>query len=556
MGNAASDIKNVKVSHIKAIDTQGSIVIYIEGRRERKVAALKGTPMYELGKRLADISDCDEYISQEVVRVAQPASRFYFEGKYSEHMKELMEDEEEHRKEKGDLATRDDVEPIGETLEEPSITADVLDPEAGVQIEEEEEEEGGVATEEEEEEDFPQFTDQDLEHVKAAERAAHQHFVCRAVSQWPVVTMKPFINEFFSRFVDINSPYTIFSEDVYTVFRLWMNTGVSQSSLFDAIVQFLQDKDRLGPMWSMDTLEAHLMCHMYNEYERLFPELESSKIIAQWGDKHADDESRGRYADRAYRSLKKSEKIIRTRETQRLWMYYEEKNSLLRQIYQRKGRNDYQFHNPIPSITLAPDIKDKTIASTPKVETSYRRRDITEEQRVMRDVLETIATVTAKRVECWEKFMEPVRKLMVEVRDICNQVALNQIRQEHPEEIVDYDTSYLKFRAGRVVQDVPPPSTPDVMHQMKTLYTHESGSEMDEMVPSSANEHVAYDPEIPHIPLDQLGRLMTYLDLSERSLLHAFKVDDPQMREDVHHPDYEAYGEGSDYAQSKIPDDV
>jgi hypothetical protein len=556
MGDSYSDIKDVKVSHIKAIDTQGSIIIYIEGRRERKVAALKGTPIYELGKRLAEISECDKYISHEVVKVAHPSARFYFEGRLSERMKDMMaaeEDEEEEEEKVKDIAMRDDVSEE-ETV---TVSSNPEDIEAGATVIEEEKEE---KKKEDEEVKTPEFTDQDLVHIEAVERAAHQHFVCRAVSHWPVVTMKPFVNEFFSRFVDVTSPYTIFSEDVYMVFRLWMNTGVCQSSLVNSIVQFLQAKDRLGPMWSIDTLEGFLMCHMYNEYEQIFPELESSLTISRWGDKYAEDEN-NLYASNIYKTYQRRSRIIAMREIQRLWLYYQEKNALARSIYSKGGKNQYQFRNPIEGveplmldgIRIAPDIAKGKERSREDI--SYKKRDITEEQRILRDVLETIATVSSKRVDCWEKFMDPMRKLMIEVRDICNQVALNQIRQQNPEEILDYDTSYLRFQAGKVVPDVPPPTNPGVMETVKSMYAGESGSEDATVpIPSSPSPgiRVEYDPEIPHLPLKQLQRLLLYLDLAERSLLHAFKTDDPKMRDDVHHPDYEGYGEGSEYAQEQV----
>ena len=532
MGNSHSDIKDVKVSHIKAIDTQGSITIYIEGRRERKVAALKGTPIYELGKRLAEISECDRYISHEVVKVAHPSARFCFEGKYSDRMKNMVSVEEEEE-EVRDIAIRDDVEEKEE--EKPLNPEDI--------------EAGDI-----EKEDEKAFTEQDLIHVEAVERAAHQHFVCRVVSQWPVVAMKPFVNEFFSRFVDVTSPYTIFSEDVYMVFRLWMNTGVCQSSLVNSIVQFLQAKDRLGPMWSIDTLEGFLMCQMYNEYEKIFPELESTLTIAKWGENYVNEEDqRHLYAKDIYKSYQKRSRIVGLREVQRLWLYYEEKNTLARSIYSKKGRNQYQFRNPIvlDGIRIAPDVDTKGKEREEKNNISYKARDITEEQRILRDVLESIATVSSNRVDCWEKFMDPVRKLMIEVRDICNQVALNQIRQQNPEEILDYDTSYLKFRAGKVEPDVPPPTNPDVMEKIQSMYAGESGSEdtASISIPSSSLQ-IAYDPEIPHLPLKQLQRLLFYLDLAEKSLLCAFKSDDPKMREDIHDPEYEVFGEGSKHAES------
>jgi len=559
MGNSHSDIKDVKVSHIKAIDTQGSIIIYIEGRRERKVAALKGTPIYELGRRIAEIVECDKYISSEVVKLSHPSARFYFEGRLSKHMNDMMVGEEEEEEELKYLAMRDGV---NECKEEEKVTgpSNPEDIEAGSTVVEEEEEE-------EKELKNTDFTEQDILHIEAVERAAHQQFVCRAVSQCTVVTMKPFVNEFFSRLVDVTSPYTIFSEDVYMVFRLWMNTGVCQSSLVNSIVQFLQAKDRLGPMWSIDTLEGFLMCQMYNEYEKIFPELESSLTISRWYNNYAKGDN-NLYANNIYKSYKRRSRIIAMREIQRLWLYYQEKNALTRSIYSKEGKNQYQFRNPIEQeeplvvdgIRVGPDIaKGKE-----KDNISYKKRDITEEQRILRDVLEAIATVSSKRVDCWEKFMDPVRKLMVEVRDICNQVALNQIRQQRPEEIIDYDTSYLKFRAGKVVPDVPPPTNLGVMETVKTMYSGESGSEEPiTTIPSSSSSsssysqemRIAYDPDLPHLPLKQLQRLLLYLDLAERGLLYAFKADDPKMREDIHHPDYERFGEGSEYAQEQVIDE-
>jgi len=615
------EVTGIKVTHIKAIDSEGSLVIYSEGSSGKRVAALRGTSIYELGTRLRTIVDCDRAISEEVVTLVHPDPHFYFTSQYdiNEAKYMLRQEQEERRRIKSAREKKLKKQRAKGGAPSHTTTAgvvDPLDPESGLVADPEagggHESEGDLATISSPE--VPVFQSEgegglvedddtsysidltELERLNAIDRAAHQHLVCRLVSGYPVVTMKPFVNEFYSRFVETGSPYVIFDEDVYTVYRLWMNTGLAQSSLCRALIQFLKAKDRLDHLWNIDTMETFLVCNLYNDYEAIFPRLESDLAITRWGQHYlaADDVYAARATSvsaRAYDRSRRRARIYALKEVQRLWMYNHSKDSLLQRMFSIPVDDSLlvssvegegiPLHNPMPEgerITVAPDM----MAAAEK-EKGKQRVDANgngrgeekddairaNEQYLLQKAIEAQIAASAVHTECWEKVMDPVRKLIIEVRDLCNQVCINQVRQEHPEEVVDYQTDLLRFHAGVVEtvhgvrpkydQELPPPEPVDATSETSTTFVPEgtpppmvppplvtavptippvAGEVTPPMAAQSLSSppRISYDPDVPHLPVPTLNRLLTYLDRINDSMLAAVRNQDPEKL--INNPHY------------------
>ena len=246
------EIKGIKITHMKAIDTEGSLVIYSEGASGKKVAALKGTTIYELGMRLRTIIDCDKSISGNVVTIIHPESMFYFNSNYDvvEAARFVRQEEEEakrrrrkKKKKKKESVKKSTSDPLdieaghGTDGTEGTTTDEEVDIATISHVEEEEGSSSGqvVEEEEEEEEEMPKLTLKEIEELHNLDKAAHQHFVCRAVSGYPVVAMKPFVNEMLLDFAKENG-YVGGSKDrgvsvPASALRYALSTGVIHVSI-------------------------------------------------------------------------------------------------------------------------------------------------------------------------------------------------------------------------------------------------------------------------------------------------------------------------------------
>jgi hypothetical protein len=568
------EVKGIKVTHIKAIDSEGSLVIYSEGSSGKKVAALKGTTIYELGMRLSAIVDCDKSISEKAVTIIHPESMFYFTSQYDmDEANHLIRQEEEERRRRNPRAKKS-ASKSEKGMHVPT-TADPLDPEAGILSLEDSgepsaESEGDLATinpspsvaeEGDEHEDIP-FSIEELKHLDDIDRAAHQHLVCRVVSGYPVVSMKPFVNEFYSRFVEQGSPYVIFEEDVYSVYRLWMNTGLAQASLCRALVKFLKSKPQQEDRWSVETMESFLVCNLYNDYEAIFPHLESDLSLTKWGQNYIAPEGIvENRVTRTYSRILRRSRIYALKEVQRLWIYNQSKKVLLERVFNVvEGNESRTCEEGISGISgipdgesqiVAPDIRGIALKKGKEKATengTCYSKSISEEtfassraleQRILKEAIEAQIAASSVHTECWEKVMDPIRKLIVEVRDICNQVCINQVRQERPDESVDFDTNLLRFKAG-VVETV----AGDRPH-------HTEGGSAETSVPSS---DVAYDPDVPHLPTPTLDRLLMYLNTIDDCMLKAVRNQDPQrLRKD---PNYYSPFQGITNRKPETPENL
>jgi hypothetical protein len=152
------------------------------------------------------------------------------------------------------------------------------------------------------------------------------------------------------------------------------------------------------------------------------------------------------------------------------------------------------------------------------------------EQRILREVIEAQIAASSIHTECWEKVMDPIRKIIIEVRDICNQVCINKIRQERKDEPIDFDTSFLRFKAGVVeTMNGERPNHDENDHNrdgQDVGIKIEDPTDVKENVENN-RKNIAYDPDVPHLPNPTLDRLLLYLEKIDTSFLSAVRYQDP-----------------------------
>ncbi|MHA1684263.1 MAG: hypothetical protein ACTSUE_25220 [Promethearchaeota archaeon] len=236
---------------------------YADGARA--VATLPGSVMYTLGHYLRRLSVFEDLLIHECKKISRPLPYFVSNDIYIPKEYRLDPDDKYDAAQRGYTS-------VGLEHEEQR-----KEKERDIATLSEEDIEIGLMDNDDDEEEFENETQKQMEIRIEQERILHaaiqQRKIFRLVSQYPVQLSTPFVDEFYQRIVDEDSPYAIFDFGLIMVYRLWANTGSHQMFLIRAVREFLKAKDRLGPLWTLESLEPFLVCNLHTEYDMLHTDL-------------------------------------------------------------------------------------------------------------------------------------------------------------------------------------------------------------------------------------------------------------------------------------------
>jgi hypothetical protein len=252
-------------------DCEGSLILtFSDGKRA--VATLPGTVMYTLGHYLRRLNMFEDLLILKAQRISRPLPLFVRTNDYIP--KEYEYDPEDkyaaaqrgdasvgvtQEESDGDLATISSSGNDGDE-EEGGVPSDHSDVEGGVN--------GTPTTKETAEE-----KEKRIEQERILHAAIKQRKILRLVSQYPVQLSTPFVDEFYQRITNEDSPYDVFDSGLIIVYRLWANTGSHQMFLIRGIREFIKARQRLGVLWNVDSLETFLVCTLYTEYDLIQSDL-------------------------------------------------------------------------------------------------------------------------------------------------------------------------------------------------------------------------------------------------------------------------------------------
>jgi hypothetical protein len=502
------------------------------------------------------------------------------------------------------------------------------------------EEEGFVSTagEHEKEKETEEEMEARIEQERILHTAIKQRKILRLVSQYPVQLSTPFVDEFYQRITNEDSPYDIFDSGLIIVYRLWANTGSHQMFLIRGIREFIKSRQRLGPLWTVDTLETFLVCTLYTEYdliqsdlmiepadyediekrmmERLHKELtsltpppppsfpespESPSTKTSTTDNGIGVSESQRFPGMPGTSGNHEETAVMTPEYEygmpsevyymqkreeleihRLARYYQQKTTILENLYRepsefervsnpfyqrlkeiqskntrdlaldklspyhQKGRQSYDPYRS-PSLLRTKEGKlSSSLGSSGKENDPHRIR---QEQDLLQNVLESLATATETTRDNWSEYMECTRKILIEVRDIVRQVRGNHEEAEAMAEsgtlISPTHPEVPKSPKSSVIDDVEaggveiPEKHEDMGNLGKGTGKGEHSVRMDVLNAKIVWGHGVpivdeyglpigpYSPDKPHLPLPTLERIEFLLDAAGDCLIRSLGLDMP-----------------------------
>lgn len=279
MGQHASVLRDIDPSQVRVADTEGSLVLgYKNGNRS--LATLPGSVMNTMGHYLNETDVFEELLMKKCRKISRPLPYFLPHSLYIPKEYQIDPDDKHAAAQRGFASVGLGYEK--KQKEEPDLAELLVDDvEAGVSEkhkkgkEERTREEANSLNKDDALSCVPENseTQEEMETRIEQERILHdaiqQRKIFRLVSQYPVYLTTPFADEFYQRIVVEDSPYEIFSSELIIVYRLWANTGSHQMFVIRSIREFLKAKNRLGPLWNVDSLEPFLMCNLHTEYDML-----------------------------------------------------------------------------------------------------------------------------------------------------------------------------------------------------------------------------------------------------------------------------------------------
>lgn len=580
MGQSASAVKGIDPSHVRVADSEGSLVLHFADG-ERAVATVPGTVMYTLGHYLRRLNMFEDLLINRAQSISRPLPLFVSRSDYIPKEYEYDPEDRYEAAYRGDASVglnalskekEGDIATIPKASGGDDETPPVGDEEAGKHEEKETEEEMETR----------------IEQERILHAAIKQRKIIRLVSQYPVQLSTPFVDEFYQRITNEDSPYDIFDSGLIIVYRLWANTGSHQMFLIRGIREFIKSRQRLGSLWTVDTLESFLVCTLYTEYDliqsdlmiepadyddiesrmmaRLHKELEklspppppstenegssSTTEIAKGEAVLSPDHDYGMPSEVYY--MQKREEI----EIHRLAKYYQQKTEILENLY--GGPSEFErvsnpFYQRLKDIQngnsrdlamdkLAPFVGRSGAFNTYK-RTLLRTKDetrpgkerephqIRQEQDLLQNVLESLASATETTRDNWSEYMECTRKILIEVRDLTRQVRGNQ---EEAEAMAASDKEIvptLKTTPVPTAEDVEAgagvsePETGEHSVRMDVLNAKIVWGHGVPIVDEDGLPIGPYSPDKPHLPLPTLERLEFLLDAAGDCLIRSLGLD-------------------------------
>ncbi len=259
-------------------------------------------------------------------------------------------------------------------------------------------------------------------------------------------------------------------------------------------------------------------------------------------------------------------------EVRRLLEYHEQRSGILRDIYEEPSafeRTANPFFARLKEIQEKNSMEsaaDRYLLSGHRVQTTARssysqkflgqhgdaRPEIPPDVRrrekdLLQNTLEKLLSANSVTRRNWSEHQECMRKIIIEVRDVVNQVRRNQAiakkrykqrLEESRLAVVEHPTTNSKESGAEDVESGDRAREEDPETEKGEELEFDVDKETVEFVsgcgvPSDTGEGYAvlYDPDCPHLPLATLERFEYYLTASNDSLLRALRIDQREEEE-------------------------